>query len=58
MTDSNQPDVTLKLTIPMTRPAPAGATLTFQGTGESFTKAPFALVITADTADLGTRAQP
>jgi len=58
MTDSNQPDVTLKLTIPMTRPAPAGATLTFQGTGESFTKAPFALVITSDTADLGTRAQP
>ena len=51
MSDSNTPDITLKLTVPLSRPVPAGASLSFQGTGDSFTKAPFALVVTADTAE-------
>lgn len=51
MNDSNTPDVTLKLTVPLPKPAPAGSSLSFQGTGDSFTKVPFALVVTADTAE-------
>ncbi|HEX4810577.1 MAG TPA: hypothetical protein VH325_16695, partial [Bryobacteraceae bacterium] len=50
MTDSDTPDVTLKLTAPLPRPAAPGTTLSFEGTGVSFTKAPFALVIAADMA--------
>jgi hypothetical protein len=58
MSESNQPDVTLKLTVPLTRPAPAGANLSFQGVGVSFTKEPFSLIITADTAQPESRTQP
>ncbi len=52
MTESPGVDVTLKLTAPLATPAPAGAKLSFQGTGDSFVKNPFALVITADTAEI------
>ncbi len=51
--EPSSPDVTLKLSAPLARPAPPGSTISFQGTGESYTKAPFALVVTADTAELG-----
>jgi hypothetical protein len=50
MTDASTPDVTLKLAAPLPRAVPPGTTLSFQGTGVSFTKAPFVLVVSADTA--------
>jgi hypothetical protein len=52
MNEAGSAEVTLKLTIPLARSLPAGAMLSFQGSGESFTKDPFSLVIAADTAEL------
>jgi hypothetical protein len=50
MNEGEEADVTLKLTLPLSKPTPVGSLLSFQGTGTSFTKEPFGLVITADTA--------
>lgn len=52
MSDSATPDVTLKLSVAMPRPVPAGAKISFEGTGESFTKTPFGLTVNADAAEL------
>jgi hypothetical protein len=52
MNETPGADVTLKLNAPLAAPAPAGAKLTFEGNGDSFSKSPFALVITAGTAQI------
>jgi hypothetical protein len=55
MSEPGSAEVTLKLTIPLARSLPAGTILSFRGNGESFTKDPFSLVITADTAEAETK---
>ncbi len=52
MTDANTPDVTLKLTVAATPAIHPGVKIAFQGNGDSFTKSPFALVVTADAAQI------
>jgi hypothetical protein len=48
MNDSSTADVALKLTVPATTGLHAGEKITFQGNGDSFTKSPFLLIVTAD----------
>jgi tetratricopeptide (TPR) repeat protein len=48
MDDSGTPQVDLKLSAPMPRYLPPGSKIAFYGTGESFTKVPFAVEMSAD----------
>ena len=52
MTDSTAADVTLKLTVPVTGLVRTGVKISFQGNGDSFTKSPFSLVVTADSVQV------
>ena len=52
MTDTPSADVTVKLTVPLTGAVHPGVKMIFQGNGDSFTKNPFQLVVTADTAQV------
>lgn len=58
MTQDNTPDVTLKLTVAMPRALSAGTLLSFEGTGDSFTKDPFLLVVNADSAQPEAKTKP
>jgi tetratricopeptide (TPR) repeat protein len=50
LSDATTPEVTLKFETPVK--ADVGSSLQFEGVGESFTKEPFMLVLTADKADV------
>ena len=52
MNNSPTADVILKLTVPATSAVHPGVKITFQGNGDSFTKSPFVLVVTADAAEV------
>ena len=52
MTEATLPDITIKLTVPMTSAVHPGVKISFQGNGDSFTKNPFTLVMTADSVQV------
>ena len=53
MTDGGStPDVTIKLTVAAPATVRPGAKITFQGTGDSYTKNPFSLVVNADSVQV------
>jgi hypothetical protein len=52
MTEATLPDITIKLTVPMTSAVHPGVKISFQGNGDSFTKNPFTLVMTAESVQV------
>jgi hypothetical protein len=52
VTDAATPEVTLKLTVPATSVVHPGVKVTFQGNGDSYTKSPFTLTVTADAVQV------
>jgi hypothetical protein len=52
MTEATLPDITIKLTVPMTSAVHPGVKISFQGTGDSFTKNPFTLVMRAESVQV------
>lgn len=52
MTDTPSADVTVKLTVALSSAVHPGVKMVFQGNGDSFTRNPFQLVVTADTAQI------
>lgn len=52
MTEATTPDITIKLTVPVTSAVHPGVKISFQGNGDSYAKNPFALVVTAESVQV------